>query len=1185
MNPSFVLQTAGMEELSRTSILTLKNLIFKLGDGSNYTPTRSDSLHGSVVYTGQVTGYSYEGDQTLGLKIRIPPEAGPFAFGEIGIYLTYPGYPEFDALLALVAFKKKQDKLQEATSGISSTWVFTCYIKFAQARTVFNVMTNGNACFPVADDFNNAGVPGSYQNAIIVNADTYDSNPVFMIRKNNTLWYPVGWCHIVTLATTLETDAPCVESAGPLTLTPTNSTLTIKHSGILKVPQTLSRGHYIIQDNNGAMALVDTVNRDKLTVNDWSFKSTDVKWLIIYGKCCDTLTPSNYYDPIVTIAVSGFPVVAGAAGTIPRKNTVFTFTLSAPSTDFTKSDIVVTGGTFGPLVGSGRVYRATWTATPASTSGSVSIAADSFTDEFGNPNVANPGFDSVTFDYIAADNVPPVVKVTVTKNANGTIARSGTIFTFETSETSYDFVKNSITVTGGKLGTLTKAGTTYTAVYTADDYSVEGSVSVAANKFTDTFGNYNVANPGFDSVTFGLGVGPSTATSISPAAQLVSGKAGTALTATAPYVAYGFPDSPPVTYTWSLATNPYNGLSFDTTTGVISGTPTNVLAWSTSQITITATSPTTGGTAKTATAKINLSVVGDDSISITPLQQNMAGQVNNSISPTKVYSLLGAPAGYGAPVYTITPALPAGMSINSSTGVISGTPTAMQTLRGYTVTATITSPTGTLTATAQVDVQVISATAVPIAISPAIQTIYSTSGTAITSTIAYRKSGFSGTVTYSWDASPALGLTLSPTTGVVSGSTAMTIGSVGLRAKVTATDGTNSATSIIDIYNNWTQGTYKIAPADKQIAYTAGTAVPTNASYTATGFDGALAYAVDTGFTLPSGLTMSPTTGVITGTTSDVLINKSIIIQGYHVTDYGTQRAYTSVTFDKASTTPTPPTTTASISPATNTFTGTQNVPVNVNAYTKSGFSGTVTFSVSPSLPSGLTIDSATGGISGTSPSQYAASDYTITATDGTHTATATLKLSIGAPTSTATLSPASTTKVWRNKANVGTPTFTTTGFTAGATLSYSITPVLPTGLNIDTATGVVSGTLSVESATKTYTITATDGTNSGTAKLILTIKPELVLTPEVFDLNVTHGVAITPTAGYTATGFDATDTVSFSWNFSDTVGLTFNTATGVISGTPLPAIGVSQYQVIVTAKGLPSQESVTRTFNLFASS
>ena len=63
-----------------------------------------------------------------------------------------------------------------------------------------------------------------------------------------------------------------------------------------------------------------------------------------------------------------------------------TFTLSEASTDFTASDVTVTGGTLSNFQGSGTSYTATFTPTAGATSASIAVASDKFTDAAGNAN-------------------------------------------------------------------------------------------------------------------------------------------------------------------------------------------------------------------------------------------------------------------------------------------------------------------------------------------------------------------------------------------------------------------------------------------------------------------------------------------------------------------------------------------------------------------------------------------------------------------------------------------------------------------------------------------------------------------------------------------------------------------------------------------------------------------------------
>jgi hypothetical protein len=153
---------------------------------------------------------------------------------------------------------------------------------------------------------------------------------------------------------------------------------------------------------------------------------------------------------------------------------------------------------------------------------------------------------------------------------------------------------------------------------------------------------------------------------------------------------------------------------------------------------------------------------------------------------------------------------------------------------------------------------------------------------------------------------------------------------------------------------------------------------------------------------------------------------------------------------------------------------------------TGSGGTAPLAYSVSPALPTGLSMASATGAITGTPTVTSAAATYTVTVTDANGaTATASFRLTVDAEI---TIGVVVRTKVVVVGQSAGS--FTPLDVTGGARpFTFSITPALPAGLTLDTSTGTISGTPTVASAATAYTIRVVDANGaSGSGTFTLTV-------------------------------------------------------------------------------------------------
>ena len=498
------------------------------------------------------------------------------------------------------------------------------------------------------------------------------------------------------------------------------------------------------------------------------------------------------------------------------------------------------------------------------------------------------------------------------------------------------------------------------------------------------------------------------------------------------------------------------GLAIDTATGAISGTPTGASA-ATSYV-VTATN---AGGSTTVSFSLAVSAAPPSGFTYpTPLTYI----VNLEITPV-MPAIIGS-----ANTFSVSPALPAGLVLESSTGKIFGTPTVPTARATYFVTATNGSGSSSF------------ALSIAVVIPPPSGLFYSINQTLIEGkAMTPVTPQVNGTVDH-YSVTPALpaGLSLHPMTGTISGTPTTATGSALYQITASNSSGISVFTTVLGVLVAPPTGLSYSTPQ----TFTADTAIaPLDPTVTGVVTN----YYVQP--SLPPGLALDGSTGRISGIPTQQSARADYVVTAANSTGNTTftLSILVRIAAPKSLSYRNPQTFDVGkpITPLLPTVTGL------VTSYT-----------VQPALPAGLSINSTTGKISGTPTAATPVANYVVTAANSTGSTTFTLSITVvlKAPSALSYPSP----RVFA----LGVPITPLSPFVIGPVATYAVSPALPAGLSLNGTTGVIDGTPAVLASAANYTVTASNAAGSVTFDVSIAVDT-VAVTPSRISRIVAAGTPV----------------------------------------------------------------------------
>lgn len=132
---------------------------FVLGDAYGYEVGDEDpDINGALLFQSAPKSYTYIGDNTLDIMCVVPPDAGPFAYGELALYIR--DADDKRVLFAKATWETPQIKHSSLGSNVASAYTFHVLLKLEQSVAIFKIDTLDQVAVWEVDRWSDVVPPG-----------------------------------------------------------------------------------------------------------------------------------------------------------------------------------------------------------------------------------------------------------------------------------------------------------------------------------------------------------------------------------------------------------------------------------------------------------------------------------------------------------------------------------------------------------------------------------------------------------------------------------------------------------------------------------------------------------------------------------------------------------------------------------------------------------------------------------------------------------------------------------------------------------------------------------------------------------------------------------------------------------------------------------------------------------------